>query len=140
MPELQQGLHHALPLIGVEAFDVGGATLGCEDAHPDFLDRRIRRPESDELGNVAATLHHRAGDGAVDRNVMTLDIAEDSIVRGRLAARVVFRLQAVDRDRQLQIRQRGPRQWDRTERAGDNLYVGTLDQLRQKNFEFPITD
>jgi hypothetical protein len=93
----QQGLHHAPSLIGRQAFDIGRAPLGCEDAYPDFLHRRLARPEIHELGNVAATLHHRAGDGAVDRKVMmTLNVAEDALVGGRLAAQVVLWLQAID--------------------------------------------
>ena len=122
------------------SMSIGRTPLGCEDAHPDFLHRWIGRPEIHKLGEVAAALHHRAGDGAVDRNVVTLDIAKDSIIRGRLAARIMFRLQSIDRDRQLQIRQRGPRQWDRTERAGHNLDMGAFDQLRQQDLKLAVTN
>jgi hypothetical protein len=42
----------------------------------------------------------------------------------------------MERDHELQVRQRGPRQWDRAECAGHNLDVGALDQLWQQDLEF----
>ena len=71
---------------------------------------------------------------------MTLNVEEDALVGGGLAAHVVLSLQAIHRNHELQVRQRGPRQWDRTERTGHNLDVGALDQLRQQDLEFPVTD
>ena len=89
---------HTPALGGGEAFDIGGAALGCEGTHPDFFHGRVGRPEIDELGEVAATLHHRAGDSAMDRYMLPLNVAQNTLVGGGLAARVVFGLQAVDRD------------------------------------------
>jgi hypothetical protein len=63
-----------------------------------------------------------------------------ALVGGGLARHVVLCLQAIHRNHELQVRQRGPRQWDRTERAGHNLNVGAPDQLRQQDLEFPVTD
>ena len=71
---------------------------------------------------------------------MALNVAENALVGGGLAAHVVLWLQTIDRDHELQVRQRGPRQWDRTECTGHNLDVGTLDQLRQQDLEFAVTD
>ncbi len=108
MANPQQGFDHAAPLIGREAFDIGSSPLGREDAHPDFCDCRVSRPETDELGEVPAAIHHGAGDGAVNRDVVTLDVAENAFVGGRLTADVVLWLQTIDRDDELQVRQRGP--------------------------------
>ena len=61
----------------------------------------------DELRDVTAAFHH--GDGAVDRNVMSLDIAQDALVGSWFAADVMLGLQAIDRNYELQVRQRGQR-------------------------------
>ena len=72
--------------------------------------------------------------------MVPLNVAQDALVRGGLAARVVLGLQSVDRDHELQVRQRGPRYRDRAERAGHNLNVTTRDQLRQQDLEFTVSD
>jgi len=52
----------------------------------------------------------------------------------------VLWLQAIDRDHELQVGQRGPRQWHGTECAGYDLDVGALDQLRQQDLKLAVTD
>ena len=71
---------------------------------------------------------------------MALNISEDALVRRGLAAQVVRRLQAVDRDHKLQVRQRGSGQGNGTERAGHNLYMCSFDQFRQEDVEFPVAN
>jgi len=102
--------------------------------------RRVGRPEIDKFREITAALYHRASDGAVDRDVVTLNVAQDARVGGGLAAHVVLRLQAVDRDDKLQVRQRGPGYRHQAERAGHDLNVGTLDQLRPQDLEFTVSD
>jgi len=111
-----------------------------KDAHPNLLHRWVRRPEIDELRDVTAAFHYEAGDGAVNRNVMSLDIAQDALVGSWFAADVMLRLQAIDRNYELKVRQRGPRQWDWTEGAGHNLDVSALNQLRQQDIKLAVSN
>src|SRR5882724_10186610 len=71
---------------------------------------------------------------------MSLNVAQNALVGRRLAAGVVLRLQAVDRDNKLQVRQRGPGCGERAERAGHNLDVSPGNELRQQDLKFTVSD
>jgi len=73
--------------MGGQAFNIRRAPLRREDTHANFLHGRVGRPEIDEFGDIAAAFNHNARDGAVDRNVMTFNVAEDTyavLQRGRV--------------------------------------------------------
>jgi hypothetical protein len=61
----------------------------------------------------------------VDADAVSDNILQNSVVRSRSAAGIVFGLKAVDRDGEIESRQCGPvcRKW--TKRAGDELNVDT---------------
>ena len=84
------------------------ADLRRVEAEPDLRDVRVRRPEAGELLQVAVALHLLPRDGAVHGDLVTGDVLLDAVVGGRRAADVVLGLQAVDRDDDLQPRNRGP--------------------------------
>jgi chloride channel protein, CIC family len=58
--------------------------------------------------DVPSTANHSAGDRTMHCNVMAFDISEDSIISRRPAPNIVFRLQPIDRNNQLQVWQRRP--------------------------------
>jgi hypothetical protein len=92
LSKVEKDFDDTLAVGGREAFDVGRAALGREGAHPDFFNGRIGGPEIDEVRDIAVALHHRAGDGAVDGDVLSLNVAQDALVGCGLAARVVLGL------------------------------------------------
>src|SRR5262249_54953940 len=68
--------------------------------------------------------------------LVPLDVLENAIVGGRRSARVVFGLQAVDRDADLQATDGRPGLRDRAHRAGHELRVdAALGELRQEHVE-----
>ena len=84
------------------------ADLRREQAEPDLADLGPRSPELQKLSQVTGPLHHLAGDGAVDGDVLAGDIFDDAVIgRGR-APDIVLRLQAVDGNHDVQMRQLGP--------------------------------
>jgi len=137
---LQQSLNDHPAFTGGKALSARGSVLGRENAHPNLFHISIRRPKIDKGRNVIGTMSHRTCHSAMHRYVMAFDVSQDSIVSRRLAPKIVFRLQSVDRNGHLQIPKLGPGSWNRTESAGNNLHVSALRQLGQKNIKFPIAN
>ena len=57
----------------------------------------------------------------MDRHLQPGNVFEDTVIGGRLPPRVVLRLQAVNRDGEIQVGQRRPLEGNRTNGARDNL-------------------
>jgi len=79
--------------------------------------------------------------GAVHDDLVPRDIPEDALVSGGRAATVVLRRQAIDGNDQMKVRERAPFRWDRTDGAGNQLYLDAKSrELRQQDSEFAVTD
>ena len=98
------------------------ADLRRVEAEPELPHVRVRRPEVRELLEVAVALHLLPRHRAVHGDLLAGDVLEDPIVGGRRAAGVVLGLQAVDRDDDLQPRNRRP--------LGRNRPHGARHELR----------
>ena len=94
-------------------------------ADPDLPGVLVRRPEVDELFEVTGPLNLLSGHGAVHRDLMAIDVLQNAFVGRGLAPFVVLRLEAVNRDDDLQSPQRSPRERDGTHGARDELRVNT---------------
>ncbi len=110
-------------LRGVKNFGQHFAHLRSENTEPDFVDFVFGAPEFDELAEVVGAVHHLRGDRAVDSDLLAGDVLDDALVRGGCAADVVLRLKAVDGDNNINERILGPRDRERAEGTGDDLYV-----------------
>jgi len=74
-------------------------------------------------------------------DLMPLDVLEDSIVGGRRPPHVVFGLESVDRDADLQARNRCPFDRDRTYCAGHDLDVqAALGEPGQQDVQLAKAD
>src|SRR6185312_6978918 len=129
------------------AFPGGGnlgqlvAALGSEDAHPDLLDVGVDRPELQELLQVAGAADHGGGDGAVDDDLVAGDVLVDALVGGGSAAHIVFGLQAVNGNHQLEVGQADPGLREDAEGAGDHLHERSHgQQAGDDDLHFAIAD
>jgi outer membrane receptor protein involved in Fe transport len=112
-----------------------------EDAEPYFLDLGTRRPEFQELAEVARPLHHLTGDRAMDRDSLSRNVSENAVVGCRCAPGIVFGLQSIDRHGDVQVLQLRPGGTQGSERAGDNLHVDSARQQRwDHQLQFTIAD
>lgn len=117
------------------------ADLWSEHTEPHFFDFRARCPELQKVAKVAGAFHHLACHRAVDGDFLSSDIFQNAIVGGGSAASVVFRLQAVNGNDDVEARQGGPSGVQGAKSAGDDLHVdSTCEQLRNERFEFAITN
>jgi hypothetical protein len=122
---------------GREDLRAGGALLGSEDAHPDLAGFRAVAPEAEELFEVAGPAGDLSGDGAVDGDFGLSEVFEDALVGCGGAAEVVFGLEAVDRDDDIQAFEAGPVSGNGTEGAGDDLEMDAAAvDLGEQSFEF----
>ena len=140
-PQLAQGGDHSRSLRGSQYLPVGCAALGSEDTEPHLSYLRTVRPESEEFVEVSGALRDLRCDGAVNVDLRTLNVFEDAVVGGGFAALIVFGLQAVDGDHDIQFPKLHPRGRNFSECAGDDLGVDTaaLD-LWQEQIEFAIAN
>src|SRR5215471_4336553 len=88
--------NHPLPIGGSQPLLGHFANLWRVEAVPDLFDLRYCRPEGEELLDVAVAVHLLPRHGAVDGDVMPLDVLEDPLVGRRSASGVVLGLQPVD--------------------------------------------
>ena len=115
--------------------------LRCKDAHPDLLGFGPLGPELKEPLEIAGLIRNLAGDGAVDRNGRLRKILQYTPVRRRCAANIVFGLQTVYGDYDVEALEVGPVSGNGAEGAGDDLDVNaTVVELGQDGFEFAIPD
>src|SRR5262249_26290205 len=109
------------------------------EAVPDLLDLRACAPEVEELAEVARAIQLLPRHGAVNGDLVTNDVFQDSIVGRRRAPRVVVGLKAVNRNDEGQTMEATPLLRDFTDGARDELGVNTaLGELRQNHAELPI--
>ena len=101
------------------------ADLGSEEAEPNFFDLGARGPEFQEFAEVAGALHHLAGDGAMNGDVLVRDIFQDAFVGSGGATDIVFGLQAVYGDGDVQVVERWPGGAHGAEGAGNQLDVNS---------------
>jgi len=126
---------------GSENFSAYCALLGRKDAHPDFIGFGARGPELKETLEIAGLVCNLAGDGAVDRNGRLRKILQYTLVSRRCAANIVFGLQAVDGNYDVEALEVGPVSGNGAEGAGDDLDVNAaVVELGQDGFEFAIPD
>ena len=101
-PKHHQIVHHLLAVGLRQALGRHLAHLRGVQADPQLRDVRVRRPELHELFEVSVAAHLLPRHGAVDGDVVPLDVLQDAVVGGGLAALVVLGLQPVDRHDDLQ--------------------------------------
>ncbi len=132
----------ARPVAGLESLVGHFANLRCVETHPDSPDRGNLRPEPDERLDVALPPRHLARDGAVRGDaVMPFDVAQDAVVGGRRAPGIVFRLEAVDRHRDVEVADRRPLDRDRPHGARHDLRVDAhRRESRQQAGELAVAD
>ena len=115
--------------VGDDALAVGGrqpfvrdlADLRRVEADPDLPRLRLRRPEPQELFEIARPVHLLPRDRAVDDDLVPDDVLQDAVVGGRRAPHVVLGLQAVDRDDDRELRDRRPLLRNLADGARDEL-------------------
>jgi len=126
---------------GSENFSAYCALLGRKDAHPDFIGFRARGPELKETLEIAGLVCNLAGDGAVDRNGRLRKILQYTLVSRRCAANIVFGLQTVYGDYDVEALEVGPVSGNGAEGAGDDLGMNAAAvEFGQYCFEFAIPD
>ena len=77
----------------------------------------------------------------MNRDPGALNVFQNALVGGGLAARVVLRLQAVDGDDDVEVLEGVPLRGNFAEGAGDHLGVDTAAvDLRQQRVELAVTD
>ena len=101
----------------------------------------IGLPVVEELLKVAVPPDLLPRHRAVNGDLMPLDVLEDAFVGRRRAANVVFGLETIDRDDDLQPVQPLPLAWNGSNGAGHQLRVyASFGHLRQNLVEFPVPD
>lgn len=126
---------------GREDFGKVIADLRSEHAEPHFFDFGVRRPEFQKLSKIAGAFHHLSCHRAVDGDFLSGDVFQNASVGGGGTASVVFGLQAINGNDDVQARHVGPSGVRGTEGAGDDLHVdSTSEQLGNERLELAITN
>ncbi len=116
-------------------------SLGREDAHPDLFSFRSFGPELKEPLEIAGLVCDLAGDSAVDRNSRLRKVLQYTLVGRRCATDIVFGLESVYGDDDIEALEVGPMSGNGAEGAGDDLGVNAAAvELGQDGFEFAIPD
>jgi len=137
--QLAQRFDDADAIGGLEFFLGLFAHLRRVKAEPDRLDVRIIRPRLDELFDVALAQRLLARHRAMHRDLVAFDVLEDAIVGRRRPAHVVFGLQTIDRDADLQPGNLRPLDRNRTHGARHDLdEQSALGQLGQQHIQLAI--
>jgi hypothetical protein len=117
------------------------ALLRSKDAHPDLVGFGALGPELKEALKIAGLVRNLAGDGAVDRNGRLRKILQYTLVSRRCAANIVFGLQTVYGDYDIEALEVGPMGGNGAEGAGNDLDVNAATvELGQEGFELAISD
>ena len=120
---------------------ISGTPLRSEQAEPDLRYGRLGAPELKELVEVSGAGGDLCGDGAVDGDSGVLDIFEDALVGGGLAALVVLRVKSIDGYDDVKLSESLPVGGDDAESAGDDLGVDAASfDLGQEEFQFSMSD
>ncbi len=117
------------------------ALLRREDAHPNLFSFGPFGPELKEPLEIAGLVCDLAGDGAVDRNSRLRKVLQYTLVGRRCATNIVFGLEAIYGDDDIEALEVGPVSGNGTEGAGDDLDVNAAAvELRQDRFELSVAD
>jgi hypothetical protein len=115
--------------------------LRCEEAEPNLANTCLGRPSVGKLLQVVQSHKKLPGDGAVNDDLVTIDVPEDASVRRRCAARIVFGLKAVNGNHQMQIAEFRPFGRDRANGAGHHLNLYTHHvELPDETGQLPVTN
>jgi hypothetical protein len=126
---------------GREDLRAGCSSLWCEDAHPDLLCFGSFGPELKKPLEIPGLVCNLAGDGAVDRNARLRKVLQYTLVGRRCATYIVFGLQAVDGDDNVEALKCCPMSGDGAEGAGDNLGMNAATvKFGEDRFELAIAD
>ena len=122
-----------------QALRGGLANLWRVEAHQDLSGFLPRRPEPQKLLEVTGAVHLLPRHGAVNRDLVSGDVLEDPIVGRRRPARIVLRLQTVDRHDDRESGQPAPLPRDLAHRTRDELHVDAPPgQNRKKDVQLAI--
>src|SRR5262249_10539680 len=117
------------------------AQLRRVEAHPDTDDLRPLGPELEKFLQVTRPYGLLARDRAMDRDLVALDVPKNPAVRGGRSARIVFRLEAVDRHDDHQLGQPAPFARDLADRARHELDVNVpAGERRQDLVQLAVAD
>jgi hypothetical protein len=136
-----------------EFCDDGRADRGCEDlrarcsplwredTHPDLLCLGALGPELKKPLEISGLLCDLAGDGAVDRNARLREVLQYTLVSCWCATYIVFGLQAVDGDDDVETLKVSPMRGNGAKGAGDNLDVNAAAvEFWQDRLELAVAD
>jgi len=128
-------------LTGRENFGKVVADLRSEHAEPHFFNFGTRRPEFQEVAKIAGAFHHLTCHSAVDGDFLSRYIFQDPIVSGGGATSVVFGLQSVNGNNDVEARHVSPSGAQGAEGAGDDLHVdSTSEQLGNERLKLAIAN
>ena len=117
------------------------SSLWREDAHPDLLCLGALGPELKKPLEISGLVCDLAGDGAVDRNARLRKVLQYTLVSCWCATYIVFGLQTVDGDDDVEALERRPMSGNGTEGAGDDLGVNAAAvEFGQDGFELAVAD
>src|SRR5271169_6281530 len=95
-PQPKQVLRDASPLIPGQDLGTNLPLLRREKANPNSFRFFALTPKSYEIFQVIRSMHHLAGDRAVNRNPGSSDAFQDTFIGGWLTPNIMLRLQSVD--------------------------------------------
>lgn len=139
--EVGQVVNDAGALRGGEHLGELITDLGCKQTEPDLVNLLAWCPKIEEFLQVTGTLHHLTSDGAVDDDLLTFNVFQDTVISGRSAADIVLGCETVDGDDNGQVCQIGPFGRQGTEGAGDDLDVDAAgEQLGHELLQFTVAN
>src|ERR1700684_1563199 len=97
--------------------------LRREQTEPHFLDLWPRRPKLQKLLQISRALHHLARHRAMQRHILPRDILKNALISSGRPPRIMFRLQAINRNGHVQQRHVRPTRAQRAKSAGYHLHV-----------------
>ncbi len=126
---------------GVRISEPVAPRCGREDAHPDLLCLGAFGPELKKPLEISGLVCDLAGNRAVDRNACLRKVLQYTLVGCRCATYIVFGLQAVDGDDDVEALECRPMSGNGAEGAGDDLDMNAAAvELGQDRFELAIAD
>src|SRR5579871_5636745 len=116
------------------------SNLRSKQAEPYSSDLCARIPKFQKALQILRLLHHLAGDGAVNRNILARNVLEDSIVGRGSPPKIVLGLKSIHGNHDCQVARFRPTRWKRPEGAGDQLHADApVKQLWDQPLEFPVS-
>jgi len=124
---------------GCEYLWTSGSDLRCEDAHPDLLCFGAFGPKLKKPLEISGLFCDLAGDGAVDRNARLREVLQYTLVSRRCATYIVFGLQTVDGDDDVEPLKVRPMSGDGAKGAGNDLDVNAAAvEFWEDGFELAV--